>query len=119
MFEAAYKLDLGELRRSFGVIAFLAAPGVIITAAIVAVVVSAATGLDLGLAFLLGAMLSATDPVAVVSLFKRLHAPTRLSTVVDAESLLNDGTGIVLFAIALRGDLRARDARSRASSRSW
>ena len=47
-------------------------------------------------------MLSATDPVAVVALFKRLKAPSRLSTVVEAESLLNDGTGVVLFAIALR-----------------
>ncbi len=47
-------------------------------------------------------MLSATDPVAVVALFKRLHAPSRLSTVVESESLLNDGTGVVLFAIALK-----------------
>ncbi len=102
VFEAAYKIDVGELRRSFRVVAFLAAPGVIITAAVVAVVVSTVTGLDLGVAFILGAILSATDPVAVVSLFKRLHAPARLSTVVEAESLLNDGTGVVLFAIALR-----------------
>lgn len=102
VFEAAYKIDVGELRRSFPMIAFLAAPGVIITAAIVALVVSTLTGLDLGVAFILGAILSATDPVAVVSLFKRLHAPARLSTVVEAESLLNDGTGVVLFAIAIR-----------------
>ena len=102
VFEAAYKIDVGELRRSFPMIAFLAAPGVIITAAVVAVVVSTLTGLDLGVAFILGAILSATDPVAVVSLFKRLHAPARLSTVVEAESLLNDGTGVVLFAIAIR-----------------
>ena len=46
VFEAAYKIDVGELRRSFRVISFLAAPGVIITAAIVAVVVSTMTGLD-------------------------------------------------------------------------
>ncbi len=101
VFEAAYKIDLGELRRSFGIVAILAAPGVLITAAIVAVVVSALTGMDIGLAFILGAILSATDPVAVVALFKRLNAPTRLSTMVEAESLLNDGTGVVLFAIAL------------------
>ncbi len=101
VFEAAYKIDLGELRRSFAVVAVLAAPGVLITAAIVAFVVSSLTGLALGPAFILGAMLSATDPVAVVALFKRLRAPTRLSTVVESESLLNDGTGVVLFAIAL------------------
>jgi CPA1 family monovalent cation:H+ antiporter len=102
VFEAAYKIDVGELRRSFGMVAVLAVPGVLITAAIVALLVSGLTGLDLGAAFILGAMLSATDPVAVVALFKRLHAPSRLSTVVESESLLNDGTGVVLFAIALK-----------------
>jgi CPA1 family monovalent cation:H+ antiporter len=101
VFEAAYKIDVLELRRTFNIVVVLAAPGVLITAAVVAVVVSAATGLDLGLAFLLGAMISATDPVAVVSLFKKLGVPARLATSVEAESLLNDGTGVVLFSIAL------------------
>lgn len=102
VFEAAYKIDLGELRRTFGIVAVLAAPGVLITAGVVAVVVSTTTGLDFPLAFVLGAMISATDPVAVVALFKRLGAPSRLATAVEAESLLNDGTGVVLFAIAIR-----------------
>jgi Na+:H+ antiporter len=101
VFEAAYKIDVRELRRTFGIVAVLAAPGVLITAASVAVVVSWATGLDLGLAFILGAMISATDPVAVVALFKKLGAPSTLATAVEAESLLNDGTGVVLFSIAL------------------
>jgi Na+:H+ antiporter len=101
VFEASYKTDLGELRRTFGAVAVLAAPGVLITAGVVAVLVSGWTGLALPSAFLLGAMVSATDPVAVVALFKRLRAPSRLATVVEAESLLNDGTGVVLFAIAL------------------
>ncbi len=102
VFEAAYKIDLRELRRTFGAVAILAAPGVLITAGLVALIVSAWTGLPLPEAFLLGAIVSATDPVAVVSLFKRLRAPARLATAVEAESLLNDGTGVVLFAIALR-----------------
>ena len=101
VFEAAYKLDLPELRRTSTIVAVLAAPGVVITAAVVAVVVSAATGLDLTVAFVLGAIISATDPVAVVALFRRLGAPSRLATAVEAESLFNDGTGIVLFTIAL------------------
>jgi len=102
VFEAAYRTHVGELRRTFGFVVILAAPGVLITAGIVAAVVSAATGLDPRAGFLLGAMISATDPAAVVALFRRLHAPRRLTTLVEAESLLNDGTGVVLFAIALQ-----------------
>ena len=102
VFEAAYKIDLRELRQTFGIVVVLAAPGVLITAGVVAVVVSVTTGLDFSLAFLLGAMISATDPVAVVALFRQLGVPKRLATAVESESLLNDGTGVVLFAIALR-----------------
>jgi CPA1 family monovalent cation:H+ antiporter len=101
VFEAAYKIDALELRRIFNIVAVLAAPGVLLTAGIVAVVVHLVTGLDPALAFVLGAIISATDPVAVVTLFKRLGVPARLATTVEAESLLNDGTGVVLFAIAI------------------
>lgn len=101
VFEASYKIDIAELRRTFGFVAILAAPGVLITAAVVAIVVPLFTDLDTPQAFVLGAIISATDPVAVVALFKRVGAPSRLATLVDAESLLNDGTGVVLFAIAI------------------
>ena len=77
-------------------------PGVVISAGIVAIVLNLATGLRLDLAFIVGAMVSATDPAAVVATFKRLRVPPALSTMVDGESLLNDGTGLVLFAIALQ-----------------
>ncbi len=102
VFEAAYRLRIAELRRWFGGLALLAVPGVVISAAIVAVVLSLATGLPLGLAFIVGAMVSATDPAAVVATFKRLRVPPALSTMVDGESLLNDGTGLVLFALAVQ-----------------
>ena len=101
VFEAAYKLDIAELRRTSAIVAVLAAPGVLVTAGVVALVVSTVTPLGFGPAFLLGAMISATDPVAVVALFRRLGAPSRLATAVEAESLFNDGTGVVLFGIAL------------------
>ena len=101
VFQAAYKIDVTELRQTFGVVAVLAAPGVLITAVVVALVVPLFTDLDTPEAFVLGAIISATDPVAVVSLFKRIGAPNRLATLVDAESLLNDGTGVVLFTIAI------------------
>jgi CPA1 family monovalent cation:H+ antiporter len=101
VFEAAYRLQIVELRRWFGGLALLAIPGVVISAAVVAIVLNLATGLRLDLAFIVGAMVSATDPAAVVATFKRLTVPPALSTMVDGESLLNDGTGLVLFAIAV------------------
>jgi Na+:H+ antiporter len=102
VFEAAYRIELGQLRRTFGGILFLAAPGVLLTAAVVAFVLQVATGMPLELGFVVGAMVSATDPAAVVATFKRLGAPPALSTLVDGESLFNDGTGIVVFLLALK-----------------
>jgi CPA1 family monovalent cation:H+ antiporter len=102
VFDAAYRLRVTELRRWVTGLALLAVPGVLISAAIVAVVLRVATGLPIELAFLVGAMVSATDPAAVVATFKRLTVPRSLATMVDGESLLNDGTGLVLFAIALQ-----------------
>ncbi len=102
VFEAAYRLRLDELRRWLGGLVLLAVPGVLISAAVVAIVLNVATGLRPDLAFLVGAMVSATDPAAVVATFKPLRVAPALSTMVDGESLLNDGTGLVLFAIALQ-----------------
>jgi CPA1 family monovalent cation:H+ antiporter len=102
VFEAGYRLHIVELRRWFGGLALLAIPGVLISAAVVAVILNVATGLRLDLAFIVGAMVSATDPAAVVATFKRVTVPPALSTMVDGESLLNDGTGLVLFAIAVQ-----------------
>jgi CPA1 family monovalent cation:H+ antiporter len=101
IFEAAYRLDGNELRRSFGGIALLAVPGVIVTAAVVAIVLNLATGLSLQSSFLVGAIVSATDPVAVVATMRQLRAPSRLVTLIDAESLFNDGTAVLVYATAL------------------
>src|SRR5260221_3052633 len=99
--EAAYQMDVRELRRSSGWVVVLAAPGVLVSPAIVAVVLHLASGLPLDAAFVVGAIVSATDPVAVVTTVRRLRSPARLKTLVEAESLFNDGTAIVVFFIAL------------------
>ena len=101
VFEAAFRLHLSDLRDVVGRIGILAVPGVLVISVVVAVVLNVATGLPLTVAFVVGAIVSATDPVAVVATMRDVAAPRRLATLVEAESLFNDGTGIVLFAIAL------------------
>ena len=101
VFEAAYRLDIAELRRTFLGVVLLAVPGVLISAGIVALILSAFAGVPVGPAFVVGAIVSATDPVAVIATFRHLAAPRRLATLVEAESLFNDGTAVVVFTIAL------------------
>ena len=68
-----------------------------------AIVLQAATWFPCwGLGLVVGAIVAATDPVAVISTFRQLGSPRRLATVVEAESLLNHGTALVVFAIAVR-----------------
>lgn len=100
IFEASYHIDLRLLRPNLPAIALLAGPGVVISAAAVAVALHVMVGMSLASAFVVGAIVSATDPAAVIASFRRLHAPRRLATLVEAESVFNDGTGIVVFTIA-------------------
>jgi monovalent cation:H+ antiporter, CPA1 family len=101
IFEAAYKIDAAVLRPSIAGVALLAGPGVIVVALGVAAVLAIVVGIPVATGFVVGAIVSATDPAAVIASFKRLRAPRRLATFVEAESLLNDGTGIVVFTIAV------------------
>jgi CPA1 family monovalent cation:H+ antiporter len=101
IFEASYQIDFGKLRPSLLGVSLLAGPGVLVSAGLVAVFLNVGAGLPVDQAFLVGAMLAATDPAAVIATFKRLASPRRLSTLIEAESLFNDGTGIVAFTIAV------------------
>ncbi len=101
VFEASYRLRIEDLRRSIWVVTFLAIPGVLLTAGVVALALSVFAGIRLDLAFLVGTMVSATDPASVIATFAKLKAPRSLAALVQAESLFNDGTGLVIFAIAL------------------
>jgi CPA1 family monovalent cation:H+ antiporter len=101
IFEAAFHLDLGLLRENLTPILVLAVPGVIVATLLIAGVVSLGTGLAFSTAVVFGALIAATDPVAVVQLARRLGVPRRLAVAIEGESLFNDGTAIVVFQIAL------------------
>jgi CPA1 family monovalent cation:H+ antiporter len=107
VFEAAFHLNFNDLRLSLPSILLLAVPGVILTTLVVGSVMVFGGALPLQMALVFGALIAATDPVAVVSLFRILGVPTRLRVLVEGESLFNDGTAIVLFnmmlALALDG----------------
>jgi len=105
VFEAALRLHPEHLRRTLGWMVLLAAPGVLLSAVIVAVVLNVATGLPFDLGMVVGAMVAATDPVAVIATFRNLAVPRRLATLVEGESLFNDATALVLFGatVALIG----------------
>jgi len=102
LFDAAFRIDFGDLRKSIAGVVVLAAPGVVISAGVVAVILNLTTGLRFDLAFVIGAMVSATDPAAVLATFRRLGTPHRLANLVEGESLFNDGTGLVIFVLAIQ-----------------
>jgi monovalent cation:H+ antiporter, CPA1 family len=96
LFEAAWNLNYRAIVRQWPAIATLAGPGVILTALIVAGTLSVVR-VPFGPALLTGAILSATDPIAVVAVFRRLKLPLALVTIVECESLFNDAVAVVLY----------------------
>ena len=107
VFEAAFHLEFKHLRENWLPIIGLAIPGVLLTTVIIGLIVSFGIGIPLAAALVFGALIAATDPVAVVALFKALGVPKRLATLIESESLFNDGTAIVLFKLMLVAALPA------------
>lgn len=101
IFDAAWELNALAARRLWRPIVFLAFPGVALTAVTIAVAAHLAGSLPWGAALLLGAILSATDPIAVVALFRKLAVPSELLAIVESESLLNDAVAVVLYRALL------------------
>lgn len=108
VFEAAFHIEFAEFWQNRRAVLALAIPGVGasvgLTALILTPVVGAfglAVGFDWRYALVFAAIIAATDPIAVVSLFRSLGAPKRLGLLVESESLLNDGTAVVFFTLIL------------------
>ena len=107
--EAALGLSTRDFFANLGAILVLAIVALAVSATLVGLALVLGLGIPLAAALLFGVLISATDPVAVVAVFRELGVPRRLLTLVEGESLLNDGVAIVLFnillAVALGGEL--------------
>jgi len=103
IFESAFAMEVHLFRRIFSQIALLAVPGLMVATLLTAVLAKYAFPWDWSwpLCFMFGALISATDPVAVVALLKELSSRKRLETLIEGESLFNDGTAIVFFMLFL------------------
>lgn len=99
IFESAFNLDARQVARNIWPILTMAVPGLVLSTAIIGVIFSGLTGFPLLVSLLLGAILSATDPVAVIAIFRQLGVPERLTILVEGESLFNDATSLVLATL--------------------
>jgi CPA1 family monovalent cation:H+ antiporter len=103
VFEGSVKLNVRDLLRNSAPLLLLANLGILLAALVTGYLVHWTTGLPVEIALLFGAIISATDPISVLAIFKDLRMNKRLSLIVEGESLLNDGTAVALFQIVLAG----------------
>src|SRR5664279_423 len=107
LFDAAFYIEFKQFWRNRLTIHSLALPGVVAAIALTAVILTPVAnrllvqGFTWKHALVFGAIISATDPIAVVAIFKSLGVPKRLSVLLEGESLLNDGTAIVFFTLSV------------------
>jgi CPA1 family monovalent cation:H+ antiporter len=99
VFEGSVKLDVRELLRNSVPLLLLANAGVLLAALVTGYLGHWLIGLPVLIALLFGCIISATDPISVLAIFKDLRVDKRLSLIMEGESLLNDGTAVVLFGI--------------------
>ncbi|WP_121970196.1 sodium:proton antiporter [Leptolyngbya sp. BC1307] len=101
IFEAAINTDISRLRSTFKPIALLASLGSILSAAIIAALVKFGLGIAWIPALLIGVILASTDTVSMIAVFKDIRVPSRLSTIVEGETLFNDAAALVSFNLIL------------------
>lgn len=101
IFEAAFTSDVRRILEDAAPILMLAVIATVITAAVVGVALWPFAGLPLVVCLLLGAVVSTTDPAAVIAVFREVGTPARLTRLVEGEALLNDAAAFVLYAVLL------------------
>ena len=105
LFTSAYQFKYNDLKDNFGIIAILSTVGLILTAILMGYgtfwISELFTPLSLTASFLLASILIPTDPVSVTAILKRSKGEKRIADVVEGESMVNDGTSVVIFTIFL------------------
>jgi monovalent cation/hydrogen antiporter len=102
LYSAAFFSNIRELKRDLRVISLMAVGLVLVTMCVVAVVAHALIpGLPWAAAFALGAIVAPTDPAAAITIARRLAVPRRIVSILEGESLLNDGTALVAYRVAV------------------
>ncbi|MBD2309097.1 sodium:proton antiporter [Chroococcidiopsis sp. FACHB-1243] len=101
IFDAAINTDIRRLRNTFKPVALLAGPGAVFSSAIIAVLLKYGLGLAWIPASLMGVILANTDTVSMIAVFKEIRVPSRLSTIVEGETLFNDAAALVSFNLIL------------------
>jgi CPA1 family monovalent cation:H+ antiporter len=101
LYSSAFFSDLRTLRNDARVISLNAIGLVLVTAGVVAVIAHELIGLPWAMSFVLGAIVSPTDPAAATAIMRRVGAPRRMVNVLEGESLFNDATALVAYKVAL------------------
>lgn len=101
VFEAALFINWREFKKDLPLVGLLASIGVLLSAAATSIGMHVWLDWDWGSAVLFGVLIAATDPVSVIATFKGVSSPPRLALLIEAESLLNDGTAAVAFVAVL------------------
>ena len=101
IFEAALASDVRRILEDAAPILMLAVIATVLTAGVVGVALWPFAGMPLAVCLLLGAVISTTDPAAVIAIFRDVGAPARLTRLVEGESLLNDAAAIVMYSVLL------------------
>lgn len=99
LFESSFKINAHQFKLQFKTITFLVTVGLLSAVFVVAAGLMIFLGFPFEIALLFGALISATDPIAVLSIFQSLGAPKRLALLAEGESMFNDATAVIVFRV--------------------